>query len=218
MWLTCDPFMLRGELTLTLRFLWFGSTAGLSSGLLTEGQSMTSDLVLMNPRRRRRRHTCMSSSSQEAALQRESLLCRETAESNSAELQKQDVLCFLLEQRDKVFPQDSSFHPQSHPPHLSPRHRCILNKLKPDVSVCPSENHPDCDKKEETWSRVTGVKEELLQIQPPVNGHCLQRPSAGGGFMPPTHARDSCRFVLSVSLVTQQLHFQPLQEQTGDDV
>lgn len=124
----------------------------------------------------------------------------------------------LLEQRDKVFPQDSSFHPQSHPPHLSPRHRCILNKLKPDVSVCPSENHPDCDKKQETWSRVTGVKEELLQIQPPVNGHRLQRPSAGGGFMPPTHARDSCRFVLSVSLVTQQLHFQPLQEQTGDDV
>lgn len=81
MWLTCDPFMLRGELTLTLRFLWFGSTAGLSSGLLTEGRSVTSELVLMNPRRRRRRHTCMSSSSQEAALQ------RETAENNSAELQ-----------------------------------------------------------------------------------------------------------------------------------
>lgn len=50
--------MLRGELTLTLRFLWFGSTAGLSSGLLTEGRSVTSDLVPMNPRSpARRRHT-----------------------------------------------------------------------------------------------------------------------------------------------------------------
>lgn len=200
MWLTCDPFMLRGELTLTLRFLWFGSTAGLSSGLLTEGRSVTSDVIHACPHRHKKQRFSVRQLKIIAQNYRILLPAR------------------LLEQRDKVFPQDSSFHPQSHPPHLSPRHRCILNKLKPDVSVCPSENHPDCDKKQETWSRVTGVKEELLQIQPPVNGHCLQRPSAGGGFMPPTHARDSCRFVLSVSLVTQQLHFQPLQEQTGDDV
>lgn len=98
------------------------------------------------------------SSSPEASGSHESLLSRQTAENNSAELQKQDVLCFLLvcsNNRDKVFPQDSSFHPQSHTPHLSPRHQCILNKLKPDVTVHPSENHPHCDKKQETWSRVT---------------------------------------------------------------
>lgn len=48
--------MLSGELTLTLRFLWFRVTAGLSSGFLTEGRSVSSDLVLMNPRRH---HTSM---------------------------------------------------------------------------------------------------------------------------------------------------------------
>lgn len=146
--------MLRRELTLTLRFLWFGSTAGLISGLLAEGRSVTSDLVLMDPRRRRRRHTCMSSSSQEAALQ------RETAENNSAELQKQDVLCFLLVRSNK---ETKCFHGtrafiHNHAPHFSPRHRCILNKLKPGVSERPSENHPDCDKKQETWSRVSIVE------------------------------------------------------------
>lgn len=127
--------MLRGERTLTLRFLRFGSTAGLSSGLLAEERSVTSDLVLMDPRSpARRRHTCMSSSSQEAALQ------RETAENNSAGLQKQDVLCFLLvrsNKETKCFHRTRAFI-HNHAPHVSPRHRCILNKLKPGVSERPS--------------------------------------------------------------------------------
>lgn len=140
--------MLRGELTLTLRFLWFGSTAGLSSGLLTEGRSVTSDLVLMNPRSpAHRRHTSTFTPVNEKQRFSVSRCSAERQLKVIAQNYRILLPARLLEQRDKVFPQDSSFHPQSHPPHLSPRHRCILNKLKPDVSVCPSENHPIVTKK-----------------------------------------------------------------------